>query len=110
MNTETELEMKRQEQDRKLYRMVKVHNFLEMWHGSQNLCATQKESRAQNEQLTAVAYISDSEEIRKPSWSNFQHDSAAALKLPERSPFLPASSVKNILVERSQIVIIRRIQ
>jgi hypothetical protein len=34
-----------------------------MWQGSQTLWATQKESRTQNEQMTAVAYISDKEVI-----------------------------------------------
>jgi len=48
--------------------MAKIHNFLEMWQGSQNLCAIQKESRAQNKQMTAVGYISDTEEIAKATW------------------------------------------
>jgi len=45
--------------------MAKVHDFLEMWQGSQNICAMQKESRAQNKQMTAVGYISDRIEIVK---------------------------------------------
>jgi len=40
--------MKKEAEEWKLHRMAKVHNFLEMWQGSQNLCATQKESLAQN--------------------------------------------------------------
>jgi hypothetical protein len=72
--------------------MAKVHDFLEMWQGSQNLRATQKESRAQNKQMTAVGYISDTEEIVKSSWSLCQHDGAAVLKLSERSPLPPALS------------------
>jgi hypothetical protein len=31
--------------------------------------------------MTAVGYISDTEEIVKASWSNFHHDGAAAFKL-----------------------------
>jgi len=55
-----------------------------MWQGSQNLSATQKESRAQNKQMTALGYISDMEEIVKASWSLIQHDGAAAFELSER--------------------------
>jgi len=61
--------------------MAKVHDFLEMWQGSQNLCTTQKESQAQNKEMTAIGYISDTEESVKASWSIFQHDGAAAFKL-----------------------------
>jgi hypothetical protein len=63
-----------------------------MWQGSQNLPATHKESRGQNNQMTAVGYISDTEEIIKASWSNVQHDGGAAFKLSERSPLPPALS------------------
>jgi len=51
--------------------MAKVYDVLEMGQGSQNLCATQKESHTQNNQMTAVGYISDTKEIVKVSWSNF---------------------------------------
>jgi len=54
-SSENDLEMKKEAEERKLHRMAKVHDFLEMWQGSQNLHATQKESRAQNKQMTAVA-------------------------------------------------------
>jgi len=77
-NTENDSEMKKEASERKLHRMAKVHDFLEMWQGSQILCATQKESRAQNKQMSAVGYISDTEQIVKASWSLFQHDRAAA--------------------------------
>jgi len=66
-NTENDSEMKQEAEERKLHRMAKVHDFSEMWQGSQNLCATQKESRAQNKQMTTVGYISDTEEIVKSS-------------------------------------------
>jgi len=82
-NTESDSEMKKEVEETKLHRMAKVHDFLEMWHGSQNLGATQKESHAQNKQMTTVGYISDTEEIVKASWSLFQHDSAAASRLTE---------------------------
>jgi len=61
--------MKKEAEERKLHRMPKVHNFLEMWQGSQNLCATQRESRAQDKQMTAVGYISDTED-----WLNWNGD------------------------------------
>jgi len=60
--------------------MSKVHDFLEMWQGSQNLRATQKESLAQNKQMTPVGFIPDTEEILKALLSLFQHDGAAAFK------------------------------
>jgi len=47
-NTETYMEMKREAEQRKLHQMAKVHNFLEIRQGRQNLQAKQKESCAQN--------------------------------------------------------------
>jgi hypothetical protein len=70
-NTDNDSEMKKDVEEMKLHRMAKVHNDLEMWHGSQNLRATQKESRAQNKQMTAIGYISDTEEIVQSFWSLF---------------------------------------
>jgi hypothetical protein len=64
--------------------MAKVHDFVEMWQGSQNLRATQNESRAQNKRMTAVEYISDTDETDKAFWSLFQHDGVAAFPLSER--------------------------
>jgi len=90
--------------------MAKVHDFLGMWQGSQNLRATQKESRAQNKQMTAVGYIWDTEEMVKASWSFFQHDGAAAFKLSERSPLPPALSAKELPGGRTEILNVRRIR
>jgi len=109
-NTENNSEIKKEAEERKLQKMVKVHDFLEMWQGSQNLCATQKESRAQNKQMTAGGYISDREEIVKASWSLFQHDGAAEFKLSERSPLPPALSAKDLPGGRTQILTVRRIR
>jgi hypothetical protein len=47
-NKENDSEMKKEAEETKLHRMAKVHDSLEMQQGSHNLCATQKESRAQN--------------------------------------------------------------
>jgi len=110
MNTVNDPEMKKEAEERKLHSMAKVHNFLEMWQGSQNLHATQKESRAQNKQMTAVGYISDTEEIIKASWSLFQHDGAAEFKLSERSPLPPALSANNLPGGRTQILNVSRIR
>jgi len=109
-NTANDLEMKREAEQKKLPRMAKVHYFLKMWQGSQNLCATQKESRAQNKQMTAVGYISDTEDIVKASWSNFQHDGAAAFKLLERSPAPPALSAKDHPGGWTQVLNVRQIK
>ena len=84
--------------------MAKVHNFLEMWQGSQNLRATQKEFCAQHKQVTAIGYISDTEEIIKPSWSNFQHGNAAPFELSERSTLPPAWSGWDLPGERKQVL------
>jgi len=110
MNTENDSEMKKEVEERKLHGMAKVHDFLEMWQGSQNLRVTQKESRAQNKQMTAVGYISDTEEIVKSSWSLFQHDGAAAFKLSEGSPLPPALSAKDLPGGQTHILNVRRIR
>jgi len=54
MNAENYLDMKGEVEQQKFHRMGKVHDFLEIWQGSQNLWATEKESRTQNTQMTAV--------------------------------------------------------
>ena len=108
--TNNDLELKREAEERKLHRMAKVHDFLEMWQGSQNLRTTQKESHAQNKQMTAVVYIPDMEESIKASWSLFQHDGAAAFKLSERSPLPPAMSAKELAGEQTQVLNVSRIR
>jgi len=74
-----------------------------MWQGRQNSRATQKESLAKNKQMTAVRYISDTEENVKASWSHFQHIGAAAFKLPERSQLPPAMLAKELPGCRTQL-------
>jgi len=108
-STDNDMEMKREAEEKKLHRMAKVHDFLEMWQGSQTLRATQKESCAQNKQMTAVGYISDTEEIVKASWSNFHRDGAAAFKLSEKSPVPPALSARDLPGGRTQVLNVRRI-
>jgi len=95
-NTENDSRMKTQAEKRNVHRMAKVHNCLEMWQCSQYLHATQKECRTQNNQMTAIGYISDNEEIVNASWSNFQQDGEASFKLSERSPFPPALTAKDL--------------
>jgi len=110
--TENDSEMYNEAYERKLHRMAKVHDILDIQQGSQNLRDTQKESGAQNKQMTAVGYISDTEEIVKASWSLFQPDGAAAFKLLEKSPLPPALSAKDLPGGRTQIFnvcLIRRI-
>jgi len=109
-STDNEMEMKREAEEKKMHRMAKVHHFLKMWQGSQTLRATKKVSSAQNKQMTAVAYISDTEEIVKASWSNFHHDGAAAFKLSEKSPVPPALSAKDLPGGQTQVLNVRRIK
>jgi len=103
-NTENELEMKKEAEARKFHTMAKVHNFLEMSQGSENLHATQKESHTQNIQRTAVRCISDTDEIVRVSWSLFQHDGTAAFKLSERSALPPPLSAKDLPGGRTQVL------
>jgi len=105
--TKNDLQMKREAEEITLHRMAKVYEFLEMWQGSQNLCATQKESHTQNKQMTAVGNTSDTEEIINASWSNYQHDGKAAFELLERSPLPPALSAKDLPRRRTQVLDVR---
>jgi len=57
--------------------------------------------------MTAVGYISDTEESIKASWSIVQHDGAAAFKLSERSPLPPAFSAKQLAGGRTQVLNVR---
>jgi len=107
---DNDMEVKREAEEKMLHRKAKVHDFLQMWQGSQNLRATQKESCTQNKPMTAVGYISDTEEIVKASWSNFQPDGEAAFKLSEKSPVPPALSAKDLAGGRTQVLNIRRIK
>ena len=108
-NTDNNSELKKEAEERKFHRMAKVHDILEMWQGSQYLRGTQNESCAQNNQMTAVGHISDTEVIVRASWPFFQHDDAAAFKLPGRSPLPPFLSAKDFPEGRTQILNVQRI-
>jgi len=60
--------------------------------------------------MTAVGYISDTEEIVKASLSNIQHDGAATFKVSEWSPVPPAVSPKDLAGEWTQPLDVRRIK
>jgi hypothetical protein len=60
--------------------------------------------------MTAMGYISDTEEIVKASWSVFQHDGAVAFKLSDRSPLPLPFSASNLPGGRTQILNVRRIR
>jgi len=96
MNTENTSEMKKEAGEMTLHRMAKVHDFLNMWQGTQNICTTQKESRAQSKQMTAVGYFTETAVIVKALCSHFQHDGVAALKLSERSPLSRGVCAKDL--------------
>jgi len=89
--------------------MAKIHNVLEMWQGSQNLHATQKKSRTENKQMTAIGYISDTVEVVKASWLNIEHAGAAAFQSSERSPAPPSLSAKDLHAGRTEVLNVRRI-
>jgi len=107
--SDNDLELKGDAEEKKLHRMAKVHDFLEMWQGSQTLSTTERESRGQNKQMTDVGYILDTEDCVKASWSIFQHDGAAAFKLSERSPLPPALSAKQLAGGQTEVWNVRRI-
>jgi hypothetical protein len=92
--TETNSEMKNEVLEWTLYRIAKVNDFLEMWQGSQNQCATLKVSDSSNKQMPAVEYILDREEIVNASSSLFQCGCTASLKLLERLLLPTAFSAK----------------
>src|ERR1700749_1030580 len=75
----------------KLHRMAKVHDFLDMWDGSQKLRRMQQEARAQNSEMTAMGYISDTDEMVDAGWESFKHDGATAFKVIEQNSGLPTS-------------------
>jgi len=110
MNNENDSQMKIEVEEWILHRMAKVHKIFEMWLGSQNVRATRKESRSQNTQMTAVGYISDTEEIVQASWSPFQHDGVAAFKMSEWTPLPPALSAKDHPWGRTAILYVFWIQ
>jgi hypothetical protein len=76
-NTENDSQKMNVADERHMHKMAKVHDFLVMWEGSQSLHATQKKLHIENDQVTAVGYISDIEEIVKAAWSLFKHDGVA---------------------------------
>lgn len=67
-----------------------------IWQVCQSLCATQMESCAQNKQITAMKYISDTKEIVKASWLLFQHHGPAGFKSSEGSPSPSALSANEL--------------
>lgn len=109
-DTINDLELKTSAEDRRLHRMPKIHDFLVMGLGSQNLCDTQMESPPPNKQMTVVIYISDTRQMVRASWSNFQPDGAAASKYVETSPLPPVLSAKNLPSGRTQALDVRRIR
>jgi hypothetical protein len=109
-STDNDMEMKREAEEKMLHRMAKVHDILEMWQGSQTPQATQKEFQAQNKQMTAVGYISDTKEIVKASWLNLHHDSVAAFKLSEKSPVPPALSANDLPGRQTEELNVRQIK
>jgi hypothetical protein len=108
-NTENYFEMKKEAEEWTPHLMARVHGYLEMWQGGQNLCTTQKESRTQNNQISAVGYLHHTEEFVKASWSLFHYDGAAAFISAERSPMPPPSSAKDLPGGQTHISNIRRI-
>jgi 2-succinyl-5-enolpyruvyl-6-hydroxy-3-cyclohexene-1-carboxylate synthase len=45
LDPDNDAEMKKEAEQKKLQRMAKVHDFLDMWQDSENLCSTQKATR-----------------------------------------------------------------
>jgi hypothetical protein len=109
VETNDDLELKNEVEDRKINIMARIHHFLKIWQGSKKLRATQKETCTQTKQVTAIGYISDTEVIIKVSWSNFQPAGVATFKLSERSPLPPAVSANDLPGGQPQVVNVCRI-
>ena len=60
--------------------------------------------------MTPVGCISDSEEIVKALWPNFQYDGTAAFKLSEKSPVPLALSAKNLPGGQAEVLNVCRIK
>jgi hypothetical protein len=108
--SENHTKMKKVVEERTPYRMAKVHDFLAMQQGSQNLRATKKESPAQHKQRTALEYIMDTNQMSNTSWSLFEYNGAAAFKLSEGSPLPPHVSVNDLPGRQIEILNVHRIQ
>lgn len=77
--------------------MAKVNDILEIWKGSQNICTRLKESHTKHKHITAVEYISDTEEILNTSCSPSEHGGGVAeFKLSQWFPFKPAWSTNDL--------------
>jgi len=72
-------------------------------------CYRDKISNSHKEMAT-IGYISDTGEILKTSWWQFQHECAAEFKLSERSPVLPALFAKNLPGGQPKILYVLRIR
>jgi len=83
-NSENDLKAQREPEQRQLYQIAKVNEFLEILLGYHNLCAAQTEYHSLIKQMTAIGYISTTEEIVTASWALSQHDGVAAFKLSEK--------------------------
>jgi hypothetical protein len=70
---ENNIALKRKAEERIFHTIAKGYDLLGMWQGSQNLRATQKASRPQPKQMTAVGYLLNTEEIVDASWTNFHN-------------------------------------
>jgi len=107
LNAGNDLELMTEVAEWNSTRIANGHDILEMWQGSQNLHATQKQSCTQNTQITAIEYILNTEDIVKSSGSNFQHDGVAAFELSERPHVPPASFSTDLPAGRTQLSTIR---
>jgi hypothetical protein len=82
-NTEQATHIKNEAEDRNSHRIAMRHDFLEVWQGSQILCLTQKESRAEIKQMTTIGFISDMEDTVNAFFPLFQPGGMAAFTLTE---------------------------
>jgi len=95
MNTDNLLDMEWEEEWKNLHSMPMVDDFFGMRQGNQNLHATHMESRAQNKHMSAIEYISDTEETVNACWLHYHSERVAEFQLSERSPVPPTWSAKD---------------
>ena len=112
VSIENNVDIKTAQEEVKLHKMVKTHDFLEMWDGSQRLRATQKAVRSQNTQMTALGYISDTEECGERISTDLADDGEVAFRsYVECAPpkTLPLSSLINGKTKVLKLHRIRRV-
>jgi hypothetical protein len=83
LDVDNNAEIKKEAEKKKLHRMAKILDYLEMWQGSDNLRSTQMAACTQILHMTAMRYISDMDEIMKSVKSKSEGENECAELPPD---------------------------